>query len=354
VTAARAKALVFVVPGPINTLTGGYIYDREMIAGLRRRGWNVDVRELAGTFPLPAPADRAAAATTLSMLPEGSLVVLDGLALGSLPEEVARVSNRLRLVALVHHPLADETGLLPEVKSALFESERRALRAVQRVVVTSAPTAAGLARYDVAPAEITVIEPGTERAPLSRGSPGAVVELLCVASIVPRKGHDILVHALTSLRSQRCHLTCVGGQTRDPKWAARLKAQIRDEGLDDRITFVGDTGHSALDAYYDAADVFVLPTWYEGYGMVVAEALARGLPVVSTATGAIGDLVGSDAGLLVPPGDVAALAAALTSVVQDTALRARLAEGARRVRDRLPTWDDATELMEKTLEAAGG
>jgi len=352
--AAREKSLVVVVPGPINTPTGGYVYDREMIAGLRQRGWSVHVRELVGSYPLPSPADRTAADSMLSALPEESLVLLDGLALGSLPEEAGRVSSRLRLVALVHHPLADETGLAPEVKSALFDSERRALQAVRRVVVTSAPTAAGLARYDVAPAKITVIEPGTERAPLARGSPGAVIELLCVASVVPRKGHDILVHALTSLRSQRCHLTCVGGLTRDVKWAARLQAQIRDEGLDDRITFVGDIGHAALDAYYDAADVFVLPTWYEGYGMVVAEALARGLPVVSTATGAIADLVGSEAGLLVPPGDVPALAAALTSVVQNTALRARLAEGARRVRDRLPTWDDAVQRMESTLEAAGG
>jgi len=121
-------------------------------------------------------------------------------------------------------------------------------------------------------------------------------------------------------------------------------------GVSSRVVFVGELEREPLDALYDAADVFVLPTWYEGYGMAVAEALARGLPVVSTATGAIADLVGESAGILVPPGDDAALSRALRAIVSDSALRARLAEGARRTRTRLPSWDDAAGLMARTIE----
>jgi glycosyltransferase involved in cell wall biosynthesis len=343
----------FVVPGSIDTRTGGYGYDREIIAGLERRGWTVRVREVPGSFPFPSAASRDSAAATLAALADGTAVVVDGLALGALPDEAAREAARLRLIALVHHPLADETGLSADQRARLEASERRALQAVRHVVVTSRRTAGTLARYGVAPASITVIEPGTDPAPQARGSSdgSSMVELLCVATLVPRKGHDVLVRALAEMSAAPWRLTCVGGLDRDEAWVAALRAQVAAAGLETRIAFVGELDRAPLDACYDAADVFVLPTWYEGYGMAVAEALARGLPVVSTATGAIADLVGSDAGRLVPPGDAAALAAALSAVVTDAALRAQLAAGARRARALLPSWDDAAGLMARTIEA---
>jgi glycosyltransferase involved in cell wall biosynthesis len=176
------------------------------------------------------------------------------------------------------------------------------------------------------------------------------VELLCVATLVPRKGHDVLMRALAAMREAAWHLTCVGGLDRDEAWAAAVRAQAAASGLASRVAFAGELERAPLDVRYDAADVFVLPTWYEGYGMAVAEALARGVPVVSTATGAIADLVGDDAGLLVPPGDAAALTRALSSVVTDAALRERLAGGARRARGRLRSWDDAAGQMARTIE----
>jgi glycosyltransferase involved in cell wall biosynthesis len=342
--------VAFVVPGSIDTRTGGYGYDRAIVAGLERRGWTVRVHEIPGSFPWCSAASRQSAAAILAALADGTAVVLDGLALGALPDEAAREAARLRLIALVHHPLADETGLSADQRARLEASERRALQAVRHVVVTSARTADTLDRYGVAPASITVIEPGTEPAPQSRGSRGGTVELLCVATLVPRKGHDVLVRALAAMSGTPWHLTCVGGLDRDEAWVAALRAQVAAAGLETRIAFVGELDQTPLEASYDAADVFVLPTWYEGYGMAVAEALARGLPVVSTATGAIADLVGSDAGVLVPPGDAAALTAALSAVVTDATLRARLAGGALRVRARLPSWDDAAGRMARTIE----
>ena len=347
-------AVHFVVPGSIDTRTGGYGYDREIIAGLKRRGWTVALHEVPGAFPFPSQEACAGAALLLASLPDGARVVVDGLALGALPEQAAREAARLRLIALVHHPLADETGLSAEARAQLESSERRALRSVRRVVVTSPRTVSALDRFGVPPPAITVIEPGTDPAAQARGSGGPGVELLCVATLVPRKGHDVLLRALSAMPDAAWHLTCVGGLDRDEAWVASLRAEAVAAGLTERVTFAGELDREPLDRRYDAADVFVLPTWYEGYGMAVAEALARGLPVVSTDTGAIGDLVGPDAGLLVPAGDAAALTRALSAVVIDGTLRARLAAGAARARARLRSWDDAAGLMARTIEGVDG
>lgn len=405
------SALIVVVPGDLEMRTGGYGYDRRIIAGLRGRGWSVDVRRLNDSFPTPTPAARAHAAQVLADIPDGSAVLVDGLALGALPVEVEREAARLKIVALVHHPLAAETGIDPAVAAALESSERRALAAVRSVVVTSRATAARLTEYGVPLDRISVVEPGTDPAPLARGSavssrrsarrydplaiahqPSAIIHqpcevaLLCVATLTPRKGYELLLRALAAVPHRNWRLTCAGSLDRDRPTVARVRAQLRDSGLEDRVSLVGDLDAAAVAAQYDRADVFVLPTLYEGYGMAVAEALARGLPVISTATGAIADLVlvprnggvrlrasaprlvdGASArpgrsaereggqpdrcaGIVVPPGDLAAFTDALSRVIGDADLRARLAEGARRVREHLPTWDASAASMAQALE----
>jgi glycosyltransferase involved in cell wall biosynthesis len=394
--------LFFVIPGDLETRTGGYGYDRRIIAGLRARGWRVNVFELDASFPTPTPAAHEHAAGVLAAIPDGSLVLVDGLALGALPGEIEREAGRLRIVALIHHPLAAETGIDPALASRHESSERRALAASRSVVVTGRATAAALAAYGVTADRLTVVAPGTDPAPLARGSAGAVVEavrpavevtaalkgcatssgdmpapsldppapspesqapsseppapspepaavsLLCVATLTPRKGYELLVRALAAVPHRNWRLTCAGSLDRDAATVARVRALIRDSGLEDRVSLVGDLDADALASEYDRADLFVLATFYEGYGMAVAEALARGLPVVSTATGAIEDLV-RDAGLVVAPGDLAAFTSALAEVIADARLRARLAEAARRVRERLPTWDTAAAAMAQAL-----
>jgi glycosyltransferase involved in cell wall biosynthesis len=376
--------LYVVIPGDPETRTGGYGYDRRIIAGLRARGWLVDVRRLDDSFPTPTPAARAHAAQVLAGLPDGSAVLVDGLALGALPAEVEHEAARLKIVALVHHPLAAETGIDPGLAAVLRISESRALAAVRSVVVTSRGTAAQLADYGVGADRITVIEPGTDPAPLARGSavgrepsamvrepsamvrePSAIVHepsavshqpsnvaLLCVATLTPRKGYDLLLSALAAIPHRHWRLTCAGSLDRDLPTVARVRAQLRESGLENRVLLAGDLDAPAVAAQYDRADLFVLATLHEGYGMAVAEALARGLPVVSTATGAIRDLVGDEAGIVVPPGDLTALTDALSRVLGDADLRARLAEGARRVREHLPTWDAAAAAMAQALERA--
>jgi glycosyltransferase involved in cell wall biosynthesis len=344
------REAVLLVPGSLETLTGGYAYDRRIVLGLRARGWRVDVRELDASFPDPTPAARADAAGALAALPADTLVVVDGLALGVLPDEALRESHRLRLVALVHHPLAKETGLEAVRAQGLEVSERRALGAARLVVVTSRATAVDLAQYGVDSTRIAVVEPGTDHAPLARGSADGSVHLLSVATITPRKNHLALVEALTRLTMDGWTLTCVGSTTRAPACAAAVAARVRAAGLESRVRMVGELGPAALDAEYDRADVFVLPSLHEGFGMAVAEALARGLPVISTPTGGVPDLVDGEAGLLVAPGDVDALADTIARIVRDAGLRRRLAAGARAARARLADWDEAAARMERILD----
>ena len=326
--------IAFVVPGRLNQLTGGYIYDAHIVAGLKRLGHRVAVKDLRG----------AEATRVFASLPDEAVVIVDGLAGGVLPREIARESHRLRFIALVHHPLAHETGISKADARRLWRSERETLQHVRHVVVTSPATASLLRReYAVNARRVTCIEPGTDRAAASRGSGRS---LLSVGTLTPRKGHLALVRALARLKHVDWHLTCVGSLTRDPKTVRRVRAEIRKAGLEERISLVGETSsHRRLRQHYARAGVFVSPTEYEGYGMAVAEAIASGLPVVSTPTGAIRQIVGRDAGILVPPGDVGALAAALERMLTDARARRQFRAGALRRRSALPTWPQAVRQM---------
>jgi len=347
------SSLVFVVPGSLEGRTGGYEYDRRIIAGLRQRGWSVVVHELDNSFPFPTPAAREHAACVFAAIRDGAIVLVDGLALGALPDEIEREAARLRIVALIHLPLAEEIGLDRDTAASLKATEQGALAAASLVVVTGRSTVATLAGYGVQADRIAVVEPGTDRAPLARGSGSGPMQLLCVATPNPGKGHAILFRALATVPHRNWRLTCVGSLERHPPTVARLRARLCEDGLTDQVALIGERDAAGLNALYDMADLFVLATLHETYGMAVAEALARGLPVVSTTTGAIADLVGDDAGLLVPPGDEAALAAALSQVLGDPRLYEQLAAGARRARTRLPTWDEAMGKMTAALSTRG-
>ncbi len=343
--------LHWLLPGDPATLTGGYLYDRHIVDGLRAAAWRVRVHSLDASFPQPTLAALEDAERVLAALPDAAHAVIDGLACGAMPALVERHARRLRLTALVHHPLADETGLDPDLRAWFFAQERRALAAVGRVVVTSAQTARALAGYGVASDRIAVVEPGVNPAPLAHGG-GRVFTLLCVATLTPRKGHDVLLDALADLRERSWRLNCVGALDRDPAHAARVRTQCARLGLDERVAFYGAVDAAALERRYAESDVFVLASWHEGYGMVLAEALARGLPIVSTTAGAIPETVPAGAGVLVPPGDVAGLSAALARVLDDAVYRSQLAAGARIARAQLATWAMSAVRFAEALRVA--
>lgn len=339
-------ALAFLAPGRLDQLTGGYIFDRRIVEGLREAGRRVDVVELAGAFPEADATARAAVAAALAALPDGAAAAIDGLALPGADNCLETAVKRLRLVAFVHHPLASETGLSAAGSARFAEIEARLLRRLRGAICPSAETAAALRRYGISAERIAVVPPGTDKpaAPPTPRDPGATLRLLCVASVTPRKGHRVLVAALARLTDLDWHLRCIGSLARDPATAAALRRTIAQHGIAERVTLAGERPPERLAAEYQAADCFVLPSFHEGYGMAFAEALAHGLPIVAARAGAVPDTVPESAGLLVPPGDDAALAAALRAVIVDGDLRRRLAAGARAVAAALPDWRQSVQL----------
>lgn len=337
----------FVIPGSLDTPTGGYRYDRQVVTGLRAAGHHVDLLTLSDSFPQPDAPTLVSSYRAIAGLPAGP-VVIDGLALGALPEIGRHLPVHAALIALVHHPLALESGLAPRLAGALRASERQALASARHVIVTSPATADILVSdYGLSRDGISVALPGVAAAPLAAGGDGQTVQLLSVGSVIARKGHDLLVEALAPLADLPWQLTIVGDAMRDRAAAETLQAAIRRHGLDSRVTLTGALSDADLGARYHAADLFVLASRYEGYGMVFSEALAHGLPIVATAVGEAASLLPSAAGTLVAPEDVMAMTAALRPLIADRALRTAAAQAARNAR--LPRWSDCVTVFTDVL-----
>ena len=347
------RRAVFAVPGDLATPTGGYAYDRRIIAGLRALGWQVDVFDLGDGFPFPSAETRSAARSRLAAMPTDAPIVIDGLAFGALPAAAAQLGASHRLIALVHHPLALESGLTPSDAAALRESEACALACARRVIVTSAFTAGIIVSdYDVPTDRIRVVHPGSDPVAQSRAGGEAPLTLLAVGAVVPRKGYDVLLAALSQLTDLRWRLTIVGDLGRDASTTARLVADVAQFNLAQRVAIAGAIPAHHLEALYASADIFVLASRFEGYGMAFAEAIAHGLPAVGTTAGAIPETAPGSAALLTPPDDIAAFSAAVRRLIEDSSERKRLAAGARAAAAMLPTWEQSAKLFSDAIESA--
>ncbi len=356
--------IVFVVPGDPKQRTGGYLYDAHMVQALERAGHNVSVVGLAGQFPMPDQLAKDSLRAVLLAHPKNTLVIIDGLALGGLGETVAAIrrdlinqhtpSERARWVALVHHPLADETGLNKQQSQWLWQQEKLALAHCDQVIVTSPFTASRLVNQGYVATLPTVVTPGVAPAPLAQQrqlkNPSQATRMLSVASLTPRKGHAVLLQALQSLKDLNWVSEWVGDATRDPTHAHQLMQSITERGLDDRVVCWGEQDTEQLAERYGVADVCVLPSFYEGYGMVITEAIARGLPVITTDGGALPDTLPAGAGLIVPAGDAQALAEALRAWCEDASLRQSLTQGAIKARASLADWSQAGQCFIDALK----
>ena len=350
------QQLIFVYPGDLHSPTGGYAYDRRIIAGLKSQGWEIELIGLGDGYPFPNLAQVEEAKVQLHGLTPGVPMVIDGLALGALPEVAACVAEHHPLIALIHHPLAFEFGLSEEQVALLKQSETEALRHASGVIANSPATARDLNRdYGVPMDRINVVLPGTDRSVHQREQPQIAngnrdaVRLLSVGSIIPRKGFPDLIAALAPLSDLPWTLSIAGDTTRNAGAFEQLITAITHFGLEGRVQVLGAVSDSELISLYTEADAFVLASLFEGYGMVYAEAMAYGLPIIATRGGAIPDTVPSEAGLLVHPGDIPALTLALKTIIEDAPYRARLSSGALRAAAQQPTWDQAAEQFAVVL-----
>jgi glycosyltransferase involved in cell wall biosynthesis len=335
--------------------SGGNTYDRRLCCGLTSLGWSVHEHPVPGGWPRPDTASFAALAGVIQRIPDDSVVLLDGLVASTAPEVLVPQAHRLRLVVLVHMPLGHRPAA--EAADEARMRERAVLLVAAAVVTTSTWTRRRLLELYPLPAErVNVAEPAVDAADLATGT-AAGGALLCVAAVTFDKGHDVLLDALALMKDLSWHCVCVGSLDRDPVFVDGLSRRSRDGGLGDRVSFPGPRTGADLDRSYAAADLMVLASRAETYGMVVTEALARGLPVVAAQVGGVPEALGHGAdgirpGLLVPPDDPAALGAALRAWLGDAGLRGRLRRAACQRRESLSGWSTTTSVVAGVLAGA--
>jgi len=335
--------------------SGGNRYDRRVCRGLAALGWAVHEHAVPGAWPRPGAEGHAALTRTVRRIPDGAVVLLDGLIASAAPETLVPQAHRLRQVVLVHMPLGHRPA--DHEAAAVRARERDVLAAAAAVITTSAWTRRRLGElYALRADRVHVAEPGVDAAVLA---PGTVAgdALLCVAAVTPDKGHDVLLDGLATVTDLSWRCACVGSLARDPAFADGVRRRAREGGLGDRVGFTGPCTGSELDDAYAAADLLVLASHAETYGMVVTEALARGLPVLAAEVGGITEALGhgedgTRPGLLVPPGDPAALGAALRRWLGDAELRGRLRRAARERRASLCGWPATTSVLAGVLAGA--
>ena len=350
-------AVHFVIPDGIDDrarASGGNAYDRHLCRGLTSIGWSVHEHAVPGCWPRPDAASFAALDGVVQQIPDDAVVLLDGLVASTAPDVLLTQTRRLRLVVLVHMPL----GHRPADDGADARMRERAVLSVAAAVVTTSAWSRRrlLELYSLSADRVHVAEPGVNAADLATGA-AAGEALLCVAAVTSDKGHDVLLDALATITDLSWHCVCVGSLDRDPAFVEALRRRSLDDGLGDRVWFLGPRTGAELDRSYAAADLLVLASRAETYGIVVIEALARGLPVVAADVGGLTEALGHGAdgirpGLLVPPDDPAALGAALRAWLGDAELRGRLRRAACERRESLPGWSTTTSVIAGVLAGA--
>jgi glycosyltransferase involved in cell wall biosynthesis len=332
--------------------SGGNTYDRRVCQGLAARGWSVDVHAVPGSWPQPDAGAYAALASAVGRIPDGAVVLLDGLVASTAPEVLVPHASRLRLVALVHMPLGHGSA-----DDGIRGREGAVLSAAASVVTTSAWARRRLGElYSLPDERLHVAEPGVDAAELAPGTSTAGA-LLCVAAVTPGKGHDVLLDALATMTELPWHCRCVGSLDRDATFAERLRRRVGRRGLGGRVSFPGPGTGPDLDRSYAGADLLVLASRSETYGMVVTEALARGLPVVAADVGGVPEALGHGAGgarpgRLVPPDDPVALGDALRAWLRDAELRRAWRRAAHERRAALAPWSTTTCVLAGVLAGA--
>ena len=331
--------------------TGGNVYNLAISAELRALGIDVRMQQLAGPWP---DGDASTHFTLARALRATPACLVDGIVAGGSPDVVAAAVESGHVITIVVHlPISDELGLDPARRERYALLESRAVHAASGVLCSSRWAAAELARR-YGRVDVGVAVPGVTPAAVARGSlDSGLPRFLSLASLTPTKDQLTLVRALAQLADLPWTADLIGSDVAEPGYAAQVRAEIAAAGLAERIMVPGVLVGQALDQQWDTADLLVLTSRIETYGLVVVEALARGIPaVVSADTGAVEALQGAATtesaetpGTAVPAGDPGSLAAVLRRWLSEPTLRHLWRQVALARRDTLPGWQQTAEAV---------
>ncbi|MCB8874809.1 glycosyltransferase family 4 protein [Acidisoma silvae] len=334
-------AITWFVPGNYPPTTGAIVYDGKIAAELSARGQTISFVPIAGRHTWPDDAARHSAAHCLKAAQTtGGQLVIDGFCLYAFADLGAEL-KAAGAIGMIHHPMSFEPDLTAAQHAFYAATEASLLPLLTRIAVPSDAVAAQLATLPAVSADkVTVITPGLPDAPRSRGTEGAGCHLLAVASPIPRKGYETVLRALQPLQDLDWRLTICGDRTIDPAHSATLQALAEEPGLAGRITFTGPCAPADFESLWAGADIFVSGSSYEGYGMAVAEAVRRGLPLAVTKGAATPDVIPAGGSVVVDVGDAMQLSKGLRRLIFDRAVRQSLSDAAWAAGRRLPSWAD--------------
>jgi glycosyltransferase involved in cell wall biosynthesis len=350
-----------IIYGHLETLTGGYLYDRIVVRGLTALGHAVEVISLAGGTYLQRLGRGLSPALHRRLRSDGfDLLIEDELCHPSL----FLVNRRLRrqagppVMALVHHVLCKETR--PRWQNMLLSiAERSFLASVDGFILNSETTRRTVAALVAHRRPQVVAYPAGNRfgRPLSTDAIGprtrrpGPLELLFLGHVIPRKGLLPLLAALAGIDRDVWRLSVVGSLDFDPAHALRAKQLTRQLGLSDSVRFLGPLPDEELVKILAASHLFCMPYAYEGFGIAILEAMAFGLPAIGCLDGAAVETVrhGTN-GFLLRPGDLAGLAPLLAKMHRDRGELQRMALAARRTYINRPTWQDGVLAIDRFLQ----
>jgi glycosyltransferase involved in cell wall biosynthesis len=338
--------LYFLITGNLHSLTGGYLYNTHMINGLKEKGYTVNVLATDWQWKDIDELEKICR-YNLEKLPHGTCIVVDSLILASLHQIIQEFRKRLIFLGLIHLPSSYD--ILSGVQGELAREELIALDHVRQVIVTGRFTFDLLCHAGLNPVKIRIVEPGTDLFPRKKRYKAVPSELLCISNYSSLKAQDMMIRALYRLADRDWTLHLYGSMDRDREYTASVRSLIQQLKMEHRIYMHGIVERDEISGVFLNADLFLLPSLFESYGMVLTESLAHGIPVVTTLAGNLPCTVPAGMGLLIEPGNEEQLAEAICSLFDDPKKYSNLCAAASQYFRQVRSWEKAVTDFEMII-----
>ena len=339
----------FLIPGDIETLTGGYVYNKIIIEGLRKLDYKVSIYQLPVDFPFPSDKTLEECNQILTKIPFREPILIDSLAFGPLNKIIAENFGRNPIIPIIHLPLSYNPKYSEETKKHLKEQERNAFEYSPSIIAVSEFTKQLIVEYGINPEKIRVITPGVFKVPRKINYPHLPKKLLCVGSYLPAKGQLLLVQVLAEIKDKDWTLTMHGIQYFDPEYVQLIENFIVNSNLGERIFMKKQVSGNELIEVYLQADLFILPSLFENFSMALSGALTHGLPVITTNAGGISFSVPENMGLFVTPGNKSELIIAINELLTNPVLYKRLYLSTSAYYKTANTWENSVQQFHSLL-----